>query len=165
MKTFCLLLTSAFCAWGQSALTNDTIVKMVKGDLGESLIINLIQSQSGTYSLGTDDLIALKQQGVSDKIIVAMMAKTPAAASLSPSTSAAKSLMARTTFGIPVQSTSRKVLARPAVTNIFQKHPRRRSSWAWSMDGFSQNRFTRNSGPGVSDIAEPTSIHPYSISA
>jgi len=91
MKTFCLLLTSAFCAWGQSALTNDTIVKMVKGDLGESLIINLIQSQSGTYSLGTDDLIALKQQGVSDKIIVAMMAKTPAAASLSPSTSAAKS--------------------------------------------------------------------------
>src|SRR6478672_1171472 len=91
MKTFCLLLTSAFCAWGQSALTNDTIVKMVKGDLGESLIINLIQSQSGTYSLGTDDLIALKQQGVSDKIIVAMMAKTPAAASLSSSTSAAKS--------------------------------------------------------------------------
>jgi len=31
-----------------------------------------------------------------------------------------------------------KVLARPAVTNVFQRQPRRRSSWAWSTDGFSQ---------------------------
>src|SRR5260370_1172252 len=74
------------------------------------------------------------------------------------SLSARALLIARTTFGTSAQSTLRKVLARPAVTNVFQRQPRRRSSWAWSMDGFSQTRFTRNSGTGVSEIAEPTSV-------
>jgi hypothetical protein len=54
-------------------LTNDSIVKLVKAGLGEDLIINMVKTQPGKYSVGADDIISLKQAGVSDKIITAML--------------------------------------------------------------------------------------------
>ena len=41
--------------------------------MGEDVILSMISSQSGQYSLSTDNLIALKQAGASDKVIAAMV--------------------------------------------------------------------------------------------
>jgi hypothetical protein len=69
-----LLVLSAL-ALGQENLTNDSILKMVKSGLDESLIVRVIQSQPGTYSLTTDEIRRLKQGGVSETILTAMAAK------------------------------------------------------------------------------------------
>ncbi|MGA2982943.1 MAG: hypothetical protein ABSG32_03970 [Terriglobia bacterium] len=62
-------------ATGQEALTNADVVKMVQAHLGADVIVEQIRSNSGNYSLTTDSLIRLKQQGVPDKVIAAMQAK------------------------------------------------------------------------------------------
>jgi len=70
-------------AFAQSALNNDAIVKMVKAGLSDDIVVTTIKGQPGSYSTTTDDLIALKRAGVSDKVIGAMMmagASAPAAA-------------------------------------------------------------------------------------
>jgi hypothetical protein len=41
-------------------LTNDSIVKLVKAKLGEDTIISIVNTQPGKYSLGVEDIIALK---------------------------------------------------------------------------------------------------------
>jgi hypothetical protein len=67
-------------AAGQQPLTNDAVIKMVKGRLGEELIVTVIEKQPGTFSVTPDELIRLKQAGVSDTILSAMIRKggTPA---------------------------------------------------------------------------------------
>src|SRR5947209_2828841 len=80
MKTLWLLLVFSFTVVAQDLLNNDSIVKMVKGRLQEAIIMKVIETQPGNYSLAVDDLIKLKQQGVSDKILAAMLNKRPAPA-------------------------------------------------------------------------------------
>src|SRR5580658_1482487 len=75
MKTLGLFLTLTLAALAQEALTNDSVVKMLKAGLGEGVVIGMIQSQPGKYSVTPDDLVALKGQGVGDKILGAMIAK------------------------------------------------------------------------------------------
>jgi hypothetical protein len=53
-------------------LNNDSIVKLVKAEMGEEAIISIVRTQPGKYSLGVDDIIALKKAGVSEKTITAM---------------------------------------------------------------------------------------------
>ncbi len=77
--TLCLLLTCVVFA--QETLSNDSIQKMVKGGLGDDVIISVIQHQPGQYDLSPEALIALKKQGVSDKVLEAMSTKNSAAAS------------------------------------------------------------------------------------
>ena len=60
-------------ASGQSALTNDSIIKMLKAGFGEDVIVSMVKAQPAEYSTGVDDLIALKGAGVTDKIITAMV--------------------------------------------------------------------------------------------
>ena len=55
-------------------LTNDSIVTMVKAGLGEELILGKIKISQGQYDVSTDGLVKLKKDGVSEKIIQAMMA-------------------------------------------------------------------------------------------
>ncbi len=75
MKVLRLLLVFAFLAAAQESLNNDSIVKMVKAGLGGNLIVNMIQSQPGKYSLTPNDLINLKQQGVPENVLAAMLGK------------------------------------------------------------------------------------------
>ncbi len=81
--------TFGLVAVAQDTLNNDAVVKMVKGGLGESLIVNMIQGQPGNYSMKPDDMVKLKQQGVTDKEMNAMMAKASAgpAAAAAPTAS------------------------------------------------------------------------------
>src|ERR1051325_1049546 len=57
----------------QAALSNDSILKLVKAGMGEDVILSMVNSQPGQYSLTTDNLIVLKQAGASDKVIAAMV--------------------------------------------------------------------------------------------
>jgi hypothetical protein len=75
----------ALTALAQSTLNNDAIIKMVKAGLSEDLVVTTIKAQPGKYSTTTDDLIALKKAGVSDKVVAAMMmAGTSAPAGAAP---------------------------------------------------------------------------------
>lgn len=57
-------------------LTNESIIKLVKAGLGDDTIIKMVDTQPGKYSLGADDIIALKTAGVSDRIITGMLNKS-----------------------------------------------------------------------------------------
>ena len=68
----------ALPAISQVALDNAAVIKMVKGGLGEDLIISMIKNNPGTFDTAPDDLVALKTAGLSDHEISAMTAKSPA---------------------------------------------------------------------------------------
>lgn len=55
-------------------LSNDDIVKMIKGGLQEATIIGAIQANETNFDLSVDALLKLKQEGVSDKVMDAMLA-------------------------------------------------------------------------------------------
>jgi hypothetical protein len=68
----------------QQPLNDDSVVKMVKAGLGDDVIVATIKNSPGTYSLSTDDLISLKKQGVSEKVLGAMIEKNAAPATPTP---------------------------------------------------------------------------------
>jgi hypothetical protein len=70
----CLFLVSALPA--QESLTNDGVIKLVQSKMSEELILSIIRQQPGTYSLAANDLVTLKEAGISERIISAMLAKS-----------------------------------------------------------------------------------------
>jgi hypothetical protein len=68
-------------ALAQAVMTNATVIKMTKAGLTENVIISSIDSHPGTYATNPDDLIALKNAKVSDKVIAAIIAKATGASS------------------------------------------------------------------------------------
>jgi len=57
-------------------LTNESIIGLVKIGFSDETIISMIQHEPGNYSLVAADVIALKQAGVSEKVIRAMLSKS-----------------------------------------------------------------------------------------
>jgi hypothetical protein len=55
-------------------LNNSTIVTLTQAGLGDEAIIAKIKSSTAGYDLSTDQIIALKKQGVSGAVIAAMLA-------------------------------------------------------------------------------------------
>ncbi len=83
------LLFSPFAHAQQKALDDDAVIKLVKGGLGDDLIVQTINTQPGAYTTGADDLMRLKQAGISDRVLGAMLSKasgaaTPIAAAAGP---------------------------------------------------------------------------------
>jgi outer membrane lipoprotein SlyB len=83
-RLFLLLLftvSSAVCA---APMTNDDVIKMVKGGVGDSLILQQIDRSEPAFDTSVDGVIRLKKSGVSDTVIDRMMnrraAPAPAAA-------------------------------------------------------------------------------------
>ena len=66
-------------------LTNANVVGLVQAGIGNDAVIAKIKATEGKYDLSTDDLIALKNQGVPGDVIAAMIAGTakPAVAAMS----------------------------------------------------------------------------------
>ncbi|MGA2119451.1 MAG: hypothetical protein ABSH56_32465 [Bryobacteraceae bacterium] len=92
MRHGTIAVLTAICAvlaFAQTALTNDSVIKMVKAGLGDELVVNMVKAQPGAYSTGPDDLIALKSAGVSDKIIGAMVGRMSSGAAAGPAAAAA----------------------------------------------------------------------------
>jgi hypothetical protein len=69
----------SFAAYGQAPLDDAAIRKLVQSGVGEQAIVAMIGQQPGRYALSSDDLIALKKAGVSDKILAAMIVRNGAA--------------------------------------------------------------------------------------
>ena len=69
------VLSMAVYVVAEEILTNETVVKMVNAKLGDTLIIGKIKSSKTNFDLSTDAIIKLKQAGVSDKVIEAMLGK------------------------------------------------------------------------------------------
>lgn len=80
LKIAVLCFVGAALAFAQTALTNDSIIKMVKAGLGDDVVLSTMKVQPGLYSTDPDGLIALKDAGVSDQIIAAMIERMAASA-------------------------------------------------------------------------------------
>lgn len=78
-----LLLTS-LAAYGQALLDDATIGKLVKAGVGEQTIVEMINRQPGKYALSSDDMIALKKAGASDRILAAMIVRNGGGESAAP---------------------------------------------------------------------------------
>jgi hypothetical protein len=74
-----VLLSAA--AFSQALLTNEVIVRMVKAGVSDDVIVTMVGDKVGQYSLAPNDLIGLKQSGVSDKVIGAMVSRNAASPS------------------------------------------------------------------------------------
>jgi len=92
------LVVSLLVGWSavvdaQEALTNQSIVDMVKAGLSERVIIAKIRNSPTNFDTQTDALIALKKNGVPEKVIEAIMSPSapaaPAAAAPAPAGSVA----------------------------------------------------------------------------
>jgi hypothetical protein len=82
---------------GPKALTNDTIIKLVKAGLSDDLILQTIAAQPGQYSTDADSLLKLKDAGVSDKVITGMINKSRRKLTPVPEESAATTTVATET--------------------------------------------------------------------
>lgn len=76
-RLFCLLLLAVpLCA---IAMSNEDVIKMVKGGLSEATVLQVIGNAEPGFDTSPDGLIKLKQGGVSDKIIQQVISKQSAA--------------------------------------------------------------------------------------
>ena len=78
-----LALLLAMPGFAQEVLTNQLVVDLVKAGLSERVVVAKIRTSPTNFDTGTDALIALKKNGVPEKVIEAMMSPT-AAASAAP---------------------------------------------------------------------------------
>lgn len=69
------VLALAAAAYGQALLDDTAIGKLVKAGISEPIIVEMINQQSGNFRLSSDDMLALKKAGASDKILSAMLAR------------------------------------------------------------------------------------------
>src|SRR5438067_2226741 len=69
-----LIVTGVSAQQKNPALTNDDILKMVKGGLQETTVLNAVAANETDFDVSAKALLDLKQAGISDKIIDAMLA-------------------------------------------------------------------------------------------
>jgi hypothetical protein len=81
-----LLAALATAAPAQEVMTNQSVMEMVKAGLSERVIIAKIRTSPTKFDTSTDALIALKKNGVPEKVIEAIM--SPSAAAAAPATAA-----------------------------------------------------------------------------
>src|ERR1700721_349587 len=68
------IITVASPQQGQKPVTNDDVVKMVKGGLPEDTIVSAIQASATNFDISADALISLKNAGVTQPVMAAMIA-------------------------------------------------------------------------------------------
>jgi len=78
-----LLLTTS-SGFAQEVMTNQTVVEMVKAGLSERVIVAKIRTSPTNFDVRADALIALKKNGVPEKVIEAILSPSASAES-SPS--------------------------------------------------------------------------------
>jgi hypothetical protein len=71
-----ILLCISVLAFAQEAMTNDEVISLTKAGLAPSIIIGKIRTSRPGFDLSTNSLISLKQAGVSDEVVTAMLEAT-----------------------------------------------------------------------------------------
>jgi hypothetical protein len=75
-----ILAVGALAADAEKPLDNAEIIKLTKADMGDSVIIAKINGAASVqFATGTDDLVKLKDAGVSKAVIAAMLDRSSAA--------------------------------------------------------------------------------------
>jgi outer membrane lipoprotein SlyB len=83
MRSLLAALALALCvpfAAHAAPMTNEDVIKMVRGGLGESTVIQAIDASAPAFDTSPDGLVRLKQGGVSDAVIQRILAKGSGAA-------------------------------------------------------------------------------------
>ncbi len=68
--------SSAFAQQHAEPLTNTSIIKLVRAGFKERTLIAIIHSRPNSFQLDADRLIELKRSGVTENVILAMLAQT-----------------------------------------------------------------------------------------
>src|SRR5215469_5971093 len=63
----------------QPAITNDDVIKLVKAGMSDNTVLLIIQKSANRFDTSPKALITLKQAGVSDAVIAAMVIAPPSA--------------------------------------------------------------------------------------
>lgn len=106
-------------AEAQEVLTNDSVISMVKGGLGEAVVLARIRSSPANFDTSTNSLLALKKAGVSDKVIEAMVsAPRSGAAAAAPAVPTPAAPSAATSAPAPSVSASARNSAGGAAATL-----------------------------------------------
>ena len=106
---------------GQQTLNNDSVINLMKAGFSEDVIISAINRSLGAYDTSVDGLIALKNAGITNKEISAIVAKA-----YPQSSAALVAPAARAALPVPAQSANK-----PRVFLRAQSHS---SGWHESRD-------------------------------
>ncbi len=71
----CLCYLVSVPLGAQQLMNNDIVTKLVKAGIGDDVIVGMVNQQPGQYTLADADVAALKNGGVSQKVIAAMIAR------------------------------------------------------------------------------------------
>lgn len=107
MVVLVLVLAAAWVAPAASAqevLTNDAVMTMVKAGLSESVVLEKIRSSPTKFDVKTEALVALKQAGVSDRVIEAMVSQGSSPAGAPPV------VLSPGAMGVPIPTRDREVI-------------------------------------------------------
>ena len=74
----CVTSAAVSAQQGEAPLTNASIVKLVRAGFKEKTVIAIIHNRASRFNLDPDKLIELKRNGVSENIILAMLARNEA---------------------------------------------------------------------------------------
>jgi hypothetical protein len=77
-------------AFAQETMKNSDVISLVKAGLSSSIIIDKIRTSKSDFDLSTDALILLKQAGVPDDIVGAMLSAKTGAVTSTPQNTAAQ---------------------------------------------------------------------------
>jgi outer membrane lipoprotein SlyB len=98
------LLAVPLAALG-APMTNDDVIKMVTGGLGEATVIQAIDAAEPAFDTSPDGLVKLKQGGVSDAVIQRIIARRSAAPAAAPAAASAATAPARAAPACPACGT------------------------------------------------------------
>jgi len=81
MKQFlCLIALAIPLVCAAAPMTNDDVIKLVKGGLGDATVLQAIDGAEPGFDTSPDGLVKLKQGGVSEAVIQRILAKRSGAA-------------------------------------------------------------------------------------
>ncbi len=89
-----LLCFSAATVFAQEEMTNDEVISLTRAGLAGSIIIGKIRSTKTNFDMSTDALIKLKQAGVGDDVVGAMLETKSSKSTGGTTTSGAASVTA-----------------------------------------------------------------------
>ena len=119
IASLAMVLVLAF-AQAQKPLTNSDIVEMTKAGFDEDTIIKAIEANKPSYDTSAQGLLALKNAGVSAKVIKAILTTATPAAQLAGGTPAAPQSTAAnlpTEIGVYIKKDDQWVDVQPEVVN------------------------------------------------
>lgn len=137
-------------------LNNDAVVRMCRAGLDASIILQTVRTQPGRYATGPDDLISLKEAGVPQTVITAMMARGSGLAEHPDAANAIQ--VTQLSPGIDEEGVYRKdrdgkwVALAPELVHY--------KSGGWAKSTLTNNIVKKDRNGEVSGAQSPTVLHP-----